>query len=88
MTKSANFVFGLLLFQLMQQKSELVSRCNELVELLNEQQREVKADVEGVFNNAEKQMGDERRLFNAGHEDRKLKVRIGIQFKFVVWCAF
>ena len=44
------------------------------MELLNDQQREVKADVEGVLNRAEKQMGDERRQFNAGHEERKQKV--------------
>lgn len=58
----------------MQHKSDLVARCQELVELVKEQERELSAEVRSVYKDAEQVIEAEKKNFRSGYEDRLQKV--------------
>ena len=58
----------------MQSKSDLVSRCHELVDAVKEQERELAAEVRSVYKDAEQVIETEKKAFRSGYEDRLQKV--------------
>ncbi len=58
----------------MQSKSDLVSRCHELVDAAKEQERELAAEVRSVYKDAEQVIETEKKAFRSGYEDRLQKV--------------
>eukprot|EP00598_Pedospumella_elongata_P004836 CAMPEP_0184980290 /NCGR_PEP_ID=MMETSP1098-20130426/10282_1 /TAXON_ID=89044 /ORGANISM="Spumella elongata, Strain CCAP 955/1" /LENGTH=760 /DNA_ID=CAMNT_0027503695 /DNA_START=79 /DNA_END=2361 /DNA_ORIENTATION=+ len=57
----------------MQSKSDLVSRCHELVDAVKEQERELAAEVRSVYKDAEQVIETEKKAFRSGYEDRLQK---------------
>jgi DNA-binding ferritin-like protein (Dps family) len=60
---------------MMQEKSDLMKRCQELVEELKEQDREVATDVRGVYRDIDALIEGEKKAFRANYEDRLNKVK-------------
>lgn len=58
----------------MQQKSDMVNRCQELLDAVKEQERELSAEVRSVYKDAEQIIENEKKTFRAGYEDRLQKV--------------
>ena len=58
----------------MEQKSELVNMCHQLVDALKEQERDLAAEVRSVYRDAEELIEAEKKQFRAGYEDRLHKV--------------
>lgn len=58
----------------MQQKSDLVGRCHELVDAVKEQERDLSAEVRSVYKDAEQVIENEKKSFRAGYDDRLQKV--------------
>lgn len=63
-------------FQLMQHKSDMVARCQELMDLVKEQERELSAEVRSVYKDAEQVIEAEKKNFRSGYEDRLQKVSV------------
>lgn len=60
----------------MQYKSDLVTRCQELMDLVKEQERELSAEVRSVYKDAEQVIEAEKKNFRSGYEDRLQKVSL------------
>lgn len=58
----------------MQTKSDLVSRCHELVDAVKEQERELAAEVRSVYKETEQIIETEKKTFRSGYEERLQKV--------------
>lgn len=52
----------------------MVARCQELLDAVKEQERELSAEVRSVYKDAEQVIENEKRTFRAGYEDRLQKV--------------
>jgi hypothetical protein len=65
-----------LLMQLIQDKGHLIMQCNELVEAVKEQERELSTEVRTVYKDAEGSIESEKKAFRAGYEDRLHKVSL------------
>jgi hypothetical protein len=62
--------------QLIQDKGHLIKQCNELVEAVKEQERELSTEVRTVYKDAEGSIESEKKAFRAGYEDRLHKVSL------------
>lgn len=65
----------------MRSKSDLVTRCQELMDLVKEQERELSAEVRSVYKDAEQVIEAEKKNFRSGYEDRLQKVKFSCPVK-------
>jgi hypothetical protein len=70
--------------QLIQDKGHLIKQCNELVEAVKEQERELSTEVRTVYKDAEGSIESEKKAFRAGYEDRLHKVGMSVNQPLMV----
>lgn len=62
----------------MRQKADLIKTCKELMEIIQDTERDAQAELRGVYREGEEKIEAERRLFKQGHDERLQKVLINI----------